>query len=63
MPDKKLEEIIRRILRVVVPDKIILFGSRARGEARETATTTSCSSSRVLDPKTRDPLLRISTST
>lgn len=28
-----VEEIIRRILRVVRPRKIILFGSRARGEA------------------------------
>ncbi len=35
MPDRKLEEIIDRILRVIVPDKIILFGSRARGEARD----------------------------
>jgi len=34
MPDKKLEEIINRILQVIIPDKIILFGSRARGEAR-----------------------------
>lgn len=35
MPDKKLEEIIKRILQVIIPDKIILFGSRARGEAKE----------------------------
>ena len=35
MPDKKLEEIINRILQVIIPDKIILFGSRARGESRE----------------------------
>lgn len=34
MPDKTLEEIINRILQVIIPDKIILFGSRARGEAR-----------------------------
>jgi uncharacterized protein len=33
MPDKTLEEIINRILQVITPDKIILFGSRARGEA------------------------------
>lgn len=30
MPDKKLEEIINRILQVLKPDKIILFGSRAQ---------------------------------
>ena len=35
MPDKKLEEIINKILQVIIPDKIILFGSRARGEAGE----------------------------
>jgi uncharacterized protein len=34
MPDKTLEKIIEKILEVIVPDKIILFGSRARGEAR-----------------------------
>lgn len=34
MPDKKLEEIINRILQVIIPDKIILFGSRARGKAK-----------------------------
>ena len=34
MPDKKLEEIINRILQVIIPDKIILFGSRARGDAK-----------------------------
>lgn len=34
--DKKtLEKIINAILQVVIPDKIILFGSRARGDARE----------------------------
>jgi predicted nucleotidyltransferase len=33
MPDKKLEEIINRILKVIIPDKIILFGSRAKGSA------------------------------
>jgi uncharacterized protein len=29
-----LAEIVRRVLTVTDPDKIILFGSRARGEAR-----------------------------
>ncbi len=33
MPDKKLEEIINRILQIIIPDKIILFGSRARDES------------------------------
>jgi uncharacterized protein len=31
MQDTKLKEIIDRILEVITPDKIILFGSRARG--------------------------------
>lgn len=36
MYDKKLlERIINAILQVITPDKIILFGSRARGDARE----------------------------
>lgn len=35
MQDKKLEEIIDRILKVIQPDKIILFGSRARGESNK----------------------------
>ncbi|MEN6645242.1 MAG: nucleotidyltransferase domain-containing protein [Armatimonadia bacterium] len=30
-----LDEIVRRIVEAVHPDKIILFGSHARGEARE----------------------------
>ena len=30
--DSKLEEIVKRIIEEVDPDKIILFGSRARGE-------------------------------
>ena len=34
MPDKKLTEIIEKILQVIQPDKIILFGSRARGDAK-----------------------------
>jgi len=35
MPDKKvLDKIIEAILKVVKPDKIILFGSQARGNAR-----------------------------
>ncbi|MFH0702131.1 MAG: nucleotidyltransferase domain-containing protein [bacterium] len=29
-----LEKIINQILQVIIPDKIILFGSRARGDAR-----------------------------
>lgn len=29
MTDKKLEQIINRILQVVIPDEIILFGSQA----------------------------------
>jgi len=35
MPDKTLEKIIEKILEVIIPDKIILFGSRAKGNARE----------------------------
>lgn len=35
MPDKKLNEIIERILQVIIPDKIILFGSRARNTAKQ----------------------------
>lgn len=36
MYDKKvLEKIINAILQVITPDKIVLFGSRARGDARE----------------------------
>ncbi|EKE02303.1 MAG: DNA polymerase beta protein [uncultured bacterium] len=35
MPDKKiLDKIINAILQVIIPDKIILFGSQARGEAK-----------------------------
>lgn len=35
MPDKKiLDKIIECILKVIVPDTIILFGSQARGDAR-----------------------------
>jgi len=34
MPDKTLKDIIKRILNIITPDKIILFGSRARGNAR-----------------------------
>jgi len=35
MPDKNIiDKIIKLILQVIVPDKIILFGSQARGEAR-----------------------------
>jgi len=33
--DKLLETIVQRILEVTQPDKIILFGSQARGDARE----------------------------
>lgn len=35
MPDKMLEKIIEKILEVIIPEKIILFGSRAKGTARE----------------------------
>jgi len=31
--DAKLEEIVRRLVQSVDPDRIIMFGSRARGEA------------------------------
>lgn len=35
MPDKKIiDKIIECILKVVIPDTIILFGSQARGDAR-----------------------------
>lgn len=33
--DEAIDEIVRRIVEAVHPDKIILFGSHARGEARE----------------------------
>lgn len=33
--DPVLDEIVRRIVAVADPDKVILFGSRARGDARE----------------------------
>src|SRR5438105_4811850 len=33
--DALLQEIVARIVRVVQPDKIILFGSRGRGDARK----------------------------
>jgi len=34
MPDKKiLDKIIEAVLTVIIPDKIILFGSQARGDA------------------------------
>ena len=32
--DATLDEIVRRIVAAIDPDKIILFGSRARGDAR-----------------------------
>ncbi len=32
LSEKKLREIIRRVVKVAQPDKIILFGSAARGE-------------------------------
>lgn len=35
MPDKTLEKILEKILEVINPDKIILFGSRAKGTARD----------------------------
>ena len=31
---KLMDEIVRRIVEVIRPEKVILFGSRARGEAR-----------------------------
>jgi predicted nucleotidyltransferase len=31
---KLMDEIVRRIVQVIHPEKVILFGSRARGEAR-----------------------------
>ena len=35
MPDKAvIDQIISKILEVITPDKIILFGSRARGDAK-----------------------------
>jgi len=35
MPDKNIiDKIINAILQVIIPDKIILFGSQARGQAR-----------------------------
>lgn len=34
MPDKKLEQIIKKVLEIVIPDEIILFGSQARNEAK-----------------------------
>ena len=33
--DKTLDKIINKILEIITPDKIILFGSRAKGEERE----------------------------
>lgn len=33
--DTKLEKIVNKILEIIVPDKIILFGSRARNEFEE----------------------------
>lgn len=36
MPDKAiLDKILSAILKVIVPDKVILFGSQARGNARK----------------------------
>ena len=32
--DKTIEEIVKRIIKAVKPDKIILFGSRARGSEK-----------------------------
>lgn len=37
MLDSKLELIINKILQVLIPDKIILFGSRAREEGKESS--------------------------
>jgi predicted nucleotidyltransferase len=36
MADKKIiDQIINKVLQVVTPDKIILFGSQSRGDAKE----------------------------
>lgn len=35
MPDETLNKIINKILEIIIPDKIILFGSRAKGTAHE----------------------------
>ena len=45
--DDILAEIIRRILAAGEPQKIVLFGSRARGDAPLTATTICYWSSRL----------------
>lgn len=34
MTDKIIDKIINKILEVIIPEKIILFGSRARGDYR-----------------------------
>lgn len=33
--DKTLEKILNKILEIVTPEKVILFGSRAKGEANQ----------------------------
>lgn len=40
--DKTLQEIIRRIVDDVDPDKIILFGSRAKGKSKEKSDYDIC---------------------
>jgi predicted nucleotidyltransferase len=40
--DDKLKEIIKRIVDVVEPDKIILFGSRANGKNKERSDYDIC---------------------
>ncbi len=38
MTDKfTIEKILNAILKIIVPDKVILFGSRARGESHQTS--------------------------
>jgi len=41
VPKEVLDDIVRRIVEVAAPEKIILFGSAARGELAPTATSTS----------------------
>jgi len=38
--DAALEELVQRLVEALGPERIYLFGSRARGEGDRTATTT-----------------------
>ena len=40
--DNTLKEIIKRIVQTIEPDKIILFGSRSKGKAKETSDYDLC---------------------